>query len=208
MKIYTLPLGMLQTNCYLLATEGGHAALVDPGADAQQVVRALATLGLQPRMILLTHAHYDHIGAVRELQEYYPGIQVLLGEGDTEMYQSPELNLGGRFEDAARFTGLTYDRALRDGETVQLDEVSLRVLHTPGHTQGGVCYVGEGVLFSGDTLFCREVGRTDLYGGSFEALKQSITRLYQLKGDYQVYPGHGEATTLEEERRENPYVRG
>ncbi len=208
MKLYTLPLGMLQTNCYIVASEQNHAAIIDPGADAQSVVRALATLGLEPRLILLTHAHYDHIGAVKELREDYPQLQVMLGEEDLDMYTDPERNLGARFGEADRFTGLTWDRALRDGDTVELDEITLRVLHTPGHTKGGVCYVGDGVLFSGDTLFRREVGRTDLYGGSFDAIKASVARLYTLEGDYQVYPGHGDATTLEDERKNNPYVRG
>lgn len=209
MKIYTVPLGNLQTNCYVVATEQGNAVLIDPGAQAEKLMEELEALGLTPVQILLTHAHFDHIGAVKALQQAYPALRLALGAEDLDMFSDPDLNLSSRFAHVEDFAELRYDALLQDGDTVAVDELVFTAITTPGHTKGSLCYLLGDVIFSGDTLFRREVGRCDLYGGSFETIKESLRKLYALpNGDYTVYPGHGEPTTIAEEKSENPYVRG
>lgn len=207
MKVYTIPVGSLQTNCYIIASKQNHAVIVDPGDDFETIVRALNTMGLTPGVILLTHAHYDHIGAVKQLREQYRHLKVALGAEDLDMLEDSHLSLGARLPNDTRFNELKADQLLRDGDMLEMDDLRFHAVETPGHTKGGMCYVIEDCIFSGDTLFRREVGRCDLYGGSYDMIVESIKRLYKLQGDYKVYPGHGEPTTLDEERRENPYVR-
>lgn len=208
MKIYTIPVGSFQANCYVVASEEGNAVVIDPGSDGERIAKGMQVLGQRPRCILLTHGHHDHIGGVRHLLKEYPDTPVCIGAGDVEMLRDVEKNLAAtRYSDTSAFDGLQESRALEDGETVEVDELTFTVISTPGHTKGGVCYKCENLLFTGDTLFNGSVGRTDLFGGDFEALTRSVQRLYALEGDCTVLPGHGEPTTLGAERGGNPYVR-
>lgn len=203
MKIQTISVGMLSTNCYLLTGQKG-CVLIDPGAQPEKVERALAKEGLPLEMILLTHGHYDHMGGVNQLKEQYPQVPVLIHEADEVMLKTPQYNFS--IEISGEGYRTAADRLLADGEEVQTGNFCFRVLHTPGHTLGSVCYLMEDVIFTGDTVFCGGVGRTDLYGGSYPALAASVKKVAALEGNYTLYPGHGPATTLDAERRQNPYM--
>jgi glyoxylase-like metal-dependent hydrolase (beta-lactamase superfamily II) len=206
MKIYSFPVGRIGTNCYLLCSEAGNCAVIDPGDEAALILRQIKSHGLTPKEILLTHGHFDHIGAVEALQaQLGERLPVYIHPADVELLQDAEKNASAQMGGA----GLTIrpDRTVEDGDLLQLDELRIRVIATPGHTRGGVCYQVEDALFTGDTLFAGSIGRTDLYGGSFAAILESIRRLAALEGDYRVLPGHGPESRLEAERRGNPYLR-
>ena len=200
MKIISMCLGPLQTNCYIIYGENKKAAVIDPAFYADQIQRALDENGLTLEKILLTHAHFDHIMAVNDLREI--GAELYLHEDDEEMLNYPELNC------MLEFLGKTVsfkkaEHLLKDGDEVDVGGEKIKVLHTPGHTKGSVCYISGGVMFSGDTLFCGSIGRTDLYGGSYEALQESLKKLSEIEDDLKVLPGHGERTTLQKEKNDN-----
>ena len=203
MKIQKFLTGYIGTNCYLLIADSGDAAVIDPGGESGELLKALE--GLTLRMILLTHAHYDHMGGADALRSRFPGVPVYVHEQDKEMLETARYN----FSEAICGEGCAThaDRLLQDGDTRPLGELEIRVLHTPGHTMGGVCYLTEDAIFCGDTVFMGSVGRTDLYGGSYSTLSRSVKALAALEGDYTLYPGHGPETTLAAERRQNPYMR-
>lgn len=194
MKIYTLPLGQLQTNCYLVADEDGIAAVIDPAAAPERILQTARESSLTIQAILLTHGHFDHVGAVAGLSQALR-CPVWMHENELTL---PEYLTDGP---------LYYTDGYGEGDTVTVGKLNFTVLHTPGHTPGSVCLRCEDALFSGDTLFAGSCGRTDFSGGSGSEMCRSLRRLAQLPGDLAVYPGHGEATTLEREKRENPYLR-
>ena len=196
MHIVTLPLGAYQTNCYLLWQDGQDSCLViDPGYEPEKVLKKAGQLGKRIEAILLTHGHFDHVGGVRQLAAD-TDCSVYLCQQDLSMPQ--QLTAGP----------LYYTHTYGEGDTLTLAGITLQVLHTPGHTPGSVCLMAEDALFSGDTLFEGSCGRTDLPGGDTATILASLARLRQLPGDYRVFPGHGPATTLSEERRFNPYLKG
>ncbi len=196
LKIHTLPVGMLQTNCYIAHQENSSACLViDPGDNAKKILSLLEQERLTPAAILLTHGHFDHDGAVKELVSVF-NCPVYL--------HKHELILPARFPTGRQF----YTHNCAEGDVLDLAGIAVTVLHTPGHTPGSVCYLMGEHLFSGDTLFAGGCGRTDFPCGSWEQMMQSLNRLAALGGDLNVYPGHGEITTLAAEKRYNPYLRG
>ena len=199
MTIRTLPVGMLGTNCYLIYDENKKGLIIDPGAEGERLLTTIRREGVEVELVLLTHVHYDHIGAVEDIQEA-TGAGLAVPRLEEPSFRTPARSLLGTVSD------LQADRLLDEGYVVCVGELSFRVMSTPGHTAGSYCYVGDGVIFSGDTLFARDVGRTDLPGGSEAALERSLAALAALPGDYRVFPGHGPDTTLERERRFNPYV--
>lgn len=194
MKIYTLPLGQLQTNCYLVADGDGVAAVIDPAAEPERILQTARESSLTIRAILLTHGHFDHVGAIAGLTQALH-CPVWMHENELTL---PEYLTDGP---------LYYTDGYGEGDTVTVGKLNFTVLHTPGHTPGSVCLRCEDALFTGDTLFAGSCGRTDFSGGSGSEMCRSLRRLAQLPGDLAVYPGHGEATTLEREKRENPYLR-
>lgn len=196
MNIITMPLGALQTNCYLVCdAASGLCAVIDPGAFGERVLARAQEAGMRIGAILLTHAHFDHTGGLKALHAALPEVRIYVHPDDTD--EKTNMSHGH----------LVYTDTYREGDTVTVGGLTFTVLETPGHTRGSVCLCCENAIFSGDTLFAGACGRTDFAGGSTEAMYASLRRLAQLDGDFSVYPGHGESTTLDAERRYNPYMR-
>lgn len=210
---HTLPVGPLQCNCQILIDpESLHAVLIDPGAEASKITRLIEAEEeklsgkIHVAGLLHTHAHFDHFGATREVKEHFQSApEIFLHPLDMKLYQAL-VKQGERFGLAMK-EPLPVDKVLQDGEVLRFGAISLQVLHTPGHSPGGVCFHCEGSLFSGDTLFRESVGRTDLWGGDEQTLKKSIQdRLFRLDRDTTVFPGHGPKSSVGYERKHNPYV--
>lgn len=204
-RCYRQPVLFGNTNCYLLvdlATK--QAAVIDPGGDAEAIAKSLAELEAKPALILNTHGHWDHIGANRALQKRFD-LPLLIHEADAVMLQDSARNAAVYYHGDG--DGGQATRLLRDGDTVELGQLRLSVLHTPGHTPGGICLLLDSLLFSGDTLFQLSIGRSDLPGGDFRQLMQSLQRLLQLDDHLLVLPGHGPASGLGYEKAHNPYLR-
>ena len=193
-KIHKLALGLYQTNTYIIHDETSKTCcVIDPGYEAATILREVAHLGLEVEAILLTHGHFDHVGAVKDM----------VAETDCEVYICDgDLVLPPMFTNGKLYYSQTY----ADGDTLHLAGLEISVLNTPGHTPGSVCLTCENKMFSGDTLFEGGCGRTDI-GGSWPQIKDSLARLAGLDTDYIVYPGHGGSTTLAMEKRYNPYMR-
>lgn len=201
MKIITLQVGSIGTNCYLVCDETEKlCAIVDPGDDGDRVADAAEAAGCTPRCILLTHGHYDHTGGVAALLERYPGLPVYLNSRDVHPSDNPRAKY---LYPALPAKTVSYD----DGDMVEMGSLVFYVMATPGHTPGGVSLCCGNVLLCGDTLFAGSMGRTDLLGGSDEAMMASLRRLGSLERNYTVLPGHMDASDLNTERRINPYLR-
>ena len=194
LQIHTLPLGDYQTNCYILHQEGNRdCVVIDPGYEPEIILSYLSEKGLTLRAILLTHGHFDHVGAVRELA----------AQTDCRVYINPkDLSLPPMLTAGPLYYTNTYG----EGDLLDIAGISFRVMETPGHTPGSVCLITENNIFSGDTLFRGSCGRTDLPGGDYRDMKESLKRLAALREDYNVYPGHGSNTTLAWEQKTNPYL--
>jgi glyoxylase-like metal-dependent hydrolase (beta-lactamase superfamily II) len=209
MILETFPVGPLACNCTILGDpDAGEAIVIDPGDEVGRIAGRLTELGLKLKQILVTHAHIDHVGGALRLKRL-TGAPILLNENDL-----PLLEMMG---EQAQWLGITPpetappDEYLADGQSVGLEKYPAQVLHTPGHTQGSVClhFVPLKLLVAGDTLFARSIGRTDLPGGNYEQIIDSIqSRLLALPDETRVLTGHGPATTIGAERRSNPFLRG
>lgn len=193
MEITRLTLGDYMTNCYIVYTQGAQSCcVIDPGYEAERILNTVQCLGLKIEAILLTHGHFDHVGAVAEIAAE-TDCKVYISAADLNL---PPMMTGGK---------LYYTDTYRD--TLTAAGLTFRIMPTPGHTPGSVCLIGEDVIFSGDTLFRGSCGRTDFPGGSPSQMAASLKALSALPGNYRVYPGHGDSTELAWERETNPYMR-
>jgi len=203
MILRILTVGPFSANCYIVGAEKeGCGMVIDPGDEAEKILGNVKSLGLNIQFIVLTHGHIDHVGALKEVKEA-TGALIAAHTDEVTLIKENPMN---------RLFGLSYptpplpDRLLSDGDVIEVASLSFSVLHTPGHSPGGICLLGEGVLFSGDTLFRSGIGRFDLPGGSYEILANSLKRLLKLPDGTIVYPGHGPDTTIGREKSENPFL--
>ena len=205
MRIETIMVGQMGTNCYLAwDEESKRGFLVDPGEQADKIIRVCSRYEIKPEAILLTHGHFDHIGGAAELKKA-SGAKVYALAEEKKVCRTPELNLSAQMPPVVT---IEADEWLTDGQTVETAGISFQVIATPGHTVGGCCYYCKegGFLFSGDTLFEESVGRTDFPTGSMSSLVRSVKeKLFVLPEDTKVYPGHGDITTIGREKQYNPY---
>ena len=205
MIIESLTVGPIQANCYVVGCNDTHeAAVIDPGAEADRILMVLAKENLTLKYIINTHGHFDHVGANKDLKKA-TGAKLLIHHIDAPMLD--------RLADSAASWGLSAenspapDQKLEDGDTIKFGTITMTVLHTPGHTQGGISLYTNSCVFVGDTLFAGSVGRTDFPGGDAGTLRNSIhNKLFTLEDSVTVYPGHMGITTIGEERRNNPFV--
>lgn len=205
-----LPVGWLQCNCSVLGDPATREAIViDPGDEVERILAVLAKHGLSVKAIVNTHAHIDHVGGLRKMKEA-TGAPVLMHAEDLELYR--HLDVQAQWIGMQAPAQVEVDTLLREGDAVRWGQREARVMHTCGHTPGSICLhvpnETAGLLFAGDTLFAGSIGRTDLWGGSFEDILRSIhQKLLALPDDTVVYPGHGPATTIGQERETNPFLR-
>jgi len=205
MSLQRLAVGSFMANCYIVGCEKTKEAMVvDPGDEGERILARIKELGLKPKVIVATHAHGDHVSAVGEIKAA-TGAEFLLHEAE-----APGLKLLDYFSSlfGTSFVGPPApDRLVKDGDTILFGDLKFQVVHTPGHSPGGICLLGEGAVFTGDTLFAQGIGRSDLPGGDYHVLMAAIrSRLLSLPDETVVYPGHGPETSIGYERRYNPYL--
>jgi len=206
MIIKNIVVGPLEVNCYILGCEEAkEAAIIDPGDNADEIIKIIESEELKPKYIINTHAHFDHIGGVKEIQDYFK-IDFILHKEDLFLIENAS-------EQATAF-GLKpiskpeVNRYVNNDEKISLGNKSITVIHTPGHSPGCVCYYVDNNVFVGDTLFAGSIGRTDLPGGSYETLISSVKeKLFPLGDSTIVYPGHGPSTTIQSEKEHNPFLK-
>jgi glyoxylase-like metal-dependent hydrolase (beta-lactamase superfamily II) len=204
-RIKTYPVGQIGTNCYIIFREQlKKAIIVDPGDEGEFILEQCRKLSVTPEAILLTHGHFDHIMAVKEIKQAFPEIVIYAGEKEKMLLKDPSVNLSPNI---GRPCSIEADRYVTDGETIDPAGILAHVIATPGHTEGSVCYYmkEEDVLISGDTLFLESLGRTDFPTGDQLKIISSIRgKLFPLPGETMVYPGHGNVTTIGHEKSYNP----
>ncbi|MFH1854032.1 MAG: MBL fold metallo-hydrolase [Candidatus Omnitrophota bacterium] len=201
MIIKKITVGPMETNCYIAGDESTREAVViDPGGDYNKIKKIIGREGLKPIAIINTHGHGDHIIANDEF-----GLPVWIHRQDADFLGDPSKNLSAEF--GLMFRANPAKRLLERGDTLTVGKYSLEVIHTPGHTPGSICLKGDGIIFSGDTLFYEGIGRTDFsYGSQEDILKSIKEKLFTLEDRYVVYPGHGPSTTIGHEKTRNPYI--
>ena len=201
MKLYHLQSGPLNVNTYFLVNEDGQAVVIDSGENYKKVKSVEQLYNIKIQAVLLTHAHFDHCGNAKKLQD--DGISIYVSELDAPKLLNDD-NLSSDF--GRKFEYLTADKTFTDGEVLSICGFNIKVIATPGHTDGSVCFLVDNLLFTGDTLFLGSVGRTDFKSGNRDDLVLSIKKLFALEGDYAVYPGHDQFTSLEHERKYNVFA--
>ncbi len=201
MLVNAMPVGMIGTNCYVLGDEATNSlAIIDPGDQAYAIEKMVKASGLEVKMVLLTHGHFDHVTGLPGVLELHPGVPVYIHKADYHEAVSPN-----RFSNGIGTIPNVHYYA--DGDKITLGELTIEVLNTPGHTPGSVVLKVKDALFTGDTLFAGSCGRTDFEGGSHRDMMKSLKRLADLEGDYAVYPGHEGFSRLSHERQYNPFMK-
>lgn len=202
----SLVVGPLGTNCYIIwDTQTRKAAVIDPGGDRDRIIETVESLSLDVEWVLLTHRHPDHIFYAGDISNKW-STRIGMNDSDNE-YLDEMLDVAEMFYDVSTYVNFVTSDLLKDGDTIQLGESVIRVLHTPGHSQGGICFVTDAGVFCGDTIFAGSIGRTDFPGGSHPQIIESIkNKLLTLPPDTPLYPGHGPATTVGIERETNPFL--
>ncbi len=205
MILKKLEVGPFASNCYIVGAESAkEGMIVDPGAEAEKILKSVRELKLDIKLIVLTHGHIDHINALSKVKAG-TGAEVAIHADDAGLLKEPPMNLMFGFSQQS----LAPNRLLKGGDSIDFGDMRFLVLHTPGHSQGSICLLGHGVVFSGDTLFNYGIGRYDLPGGSYSQLMDSLhTKLMVLPDDTIVYPGHGPDTTIGDERQGNSFLHG
>lgn len=203
MEIKVLPLGDIAVNCYLVSSENG-AIIIDPGFYTSELEDFFEENSTKEGLILLTHAHFDHIGGALKLREK-TDVKIGIGEFENKFLSDSSVNLSYLFGESLK--PFSADVLFKDKEKFTVGDIEIEVIHTPGHTFGGVSYLIGDYLFSGDTLFNCSIGRTDFPTGDFETLSKSIKKLYTLPNETKVLSGHGNATNIGYEKNFNPFVR-
>lgn len=202
MKLYCLSSGPLRVNTYFLVNEEKKTAVViDSGENYKLIKKTEKESGFTIKAVFLTHAHFDHAGNVKKLQD--DGVKIYVSEIDAPKLLNEE-NLSSSF--GRKFDYCTADFTFKDGDVLDIEDIKIKVIATPGHTDGSVTFLVNDMLFTGDTLFLESVGRTDFPSGNKQTLICSVKKLFALSGDYRVYPGHQEFTTLSHERENNLFV--
>lgn len=206
MKILRIPAGIYAANCYIIFSQGSKAGIiVDPGGDTDDLIKVIHDNKIELKYIVLTHGHGDHIGGVAELKSKF-NIPLLIHEADSELLKDGNKNFSNIM--GMGTVELIPDRTIKDGDEILFGELKANVIHTPGHTKGGICLKINDQLISGDTLFKGSIGRTDLLGGSYEELINSIkNKLLILPGETIVLPGHGQPSTIKVEKGSNPFLK-
>ncbi len=210
LKVNTYPLGPIQTNCYIISDESGNCLIMDPGEESGRIINKVKSKELTPVAILLTHAHFDHIGAVDSIRDRYT-IPVYIHEEEQDWLSDPRLNGSAKYPGLPDIRTRKADKLISDEGMMNVGPFEFEVRHTPGHSPGSVSYIFGPSRFAivGDTLFQQGVGRTDLPGGNTGILLSSIhDKLLSLDDDFIIYPGHGPSTTPEEEKDSNPFLNG
>ncbi len=203
MNIYTLNLGALGTNCYIVETAENKCIAIDIGGEPEKFLDFIKSKNLTLDKILLTHGHFDHAEGVKRVQEE-TGAPVFIHSEDKPMLSDGKISLADFFQRPVQKPESCIE--IIDGDKIKSGETEFTVMHTPGHTKGSVCYITGDIIFSGDTLFMGSIGRTDYPGGDINEMRESLIKLKNLKGDYKVYPGHFDSTTLDWERDSNPCI--
>lgn len=206
MIVKKLEVGPIMANCYILGCESTkEAVVIDPGDDADRILMELAKSGLKVKYLINTHGHFDHVGANKRMKEV-TGAELAIHPDDEPMLK--ELSRSAMMFGLSAENSPPADIRLNDGEEISFGEITMKVIHTPGHSRGGICLYTKGYLFAGDTLFAGSIGRTDLNGGDYDTLISSIKeKLLVLEPDTVVYTGHGPETTIGNEKRMNPFLR-
>lgn len=204
MEIECIKIGLIQSNCYVVNGDKTQL-IVDPANFTEKLKDLIDKAGDKERYILLTHRHFDHVGGVAGIKEYCSAKSVI-HETDEQGLWDNDFSLASKFR--AKITPTKADITVKGGELLNLGEFNVKVINTPGHTSGSVSYVIDRCIFTGDTLFCGTVGRYDFESGDYHTLINSVKTLVDLKGDYDLYPGHMDTTSLQYERENNPYIAG
>ncbi len=196
--------GSYYSNCYIVGSEKTReAAIIDPGADFNKIDSVIKELNVTPKMIILTHYHGDHIGAVLDIVEQY-NTKVYIHKDDAEVLKDSSINFSKQI--IGRSLSINPDVLLNDGDVLELGELKLEIIHTPGHTKGGICIKVGNIMMTGDTLFNKSIGRTDLPGGSYEELINSVKeKIFVFDEDITIYPGHNSPSTIKSEKLSNPF---
>lgn len=204
MLIKSLVVGPLQVNCFVISDEKtGESMVIDPGDEPDRIIDVIKGNGLKVKYIICTHAHFDHVGGITELKDETDA-KIVIHQEERELYNSAM--------DQAAFWGYELaplpepDMFVKEGDKIEIGHLSFEVFHSPGHSPGGICLYGEGVVFTGDTLFAGSVGRTDFYGGDINKLKKSFLRLMSLPPDTKVFCGHGPLSTIRQEKTNNFFM--